>query len=192
MAAKACNFILDQYDFRHTWARTMGPLLETGVSLVHWMVWTYMHCSAWEARISYLLVQNCSWNSSGDRGAQGQAESKVSQVLAGLRMVYCFIGGFAPTYPMPTCCRSLRCYRIKFELHFTWSLREAHMAFHHLRICHTKETSELCLSLTLLPVARYCYCPSHYIVRVLIALYDDDDDDDDDDIFFHLRCICVS
>lgn len=51
------------------------------------------------------------------------------------------------------------------------------MAFHHLRICHTKETSELCLSLTLLPVARYRYCPSHYIVRVLIALYDDDDDD---------------
>lgn len=46
-----------------------------------------MHWSAWEARISYLLVQNCSWNSSGDRGTQGQAESKVSQVLAGLRMV---------------------------------------------------------------------------------------------------------
>lgn len=49
-----------------------------------------------------------------------------------------------------------------------------------LWICHTRETSELCALVPLLP-APHCLsdrdCPSHYTVRVLLSFYDDDGDD---------------
>lgn len=106
MAAKDCNFIPGSI----CWAHVRGPLLETGVSLVHWiwMVSTYIHEIP---GISYLLVQNCLWNFSGDRGTQRTGRIKsVPDMSWTAYGCYCFNGGFAATCPVPTRCRSLSCY----------------------------------------------------------------------------------
>jgi hypothetical protein len=119
------------------WARTMGPLLETGVSLVHWMVWTYMLGS--ELRVEHIWRP---WDTRTGR-------IKVSQVLAGLRMV--IASSEASPQPAP----GLLAVEISavvtsisnYISHDHWE-REAHMEFHHLRFAmRRRHMSYVCLRL---------------------------------------------
>lgn len=149
-------------------ARIVGPLLETSVSLVQCMVWTYMHVVP---GISYPLVQNWLWNYMETMGHKGSRQQLRPQVWAGLYVASSqALPGLPRAYLL-----SIGCCCINSELHSHDHWEGSHGVL-SLPACHTKQTSELCpsrlpaISITWL---NDCDCLSHQTVQFLLFPYDD-------------------